>query len=35
MNASGKDSFVVRRGGKLSEIACRSGDWIEIAQEGK
>ena len=30
MNASGRDSFVIRRGGKLSEVACRSGDWIEL-----
>ncbi len=32
MNASGKDSFVVRRGGKLFEVACKSGDWIEIGE---
>ena len=30
MNASGKDSFVIRRDGKLSEVACKSGDWIEL-----
>ena len=31
MNASGKDSFVVRRGGgRLTEVACKSGDWIEL-----
>lgn len=30
MNASGKDSFVVRRAGKLSEVSCKSGDWIEL-----
>ena len=30
MNASGRDSFVIRRDGKLSEIACASGDWVEI-----
>ena len=30
MNASGKDSFVIRRGGKISEVSCKSGDWIEL-----
>ena len=30
MNASGKDSFVVRRNGQLTEVACKSGDWIEL-----
>ena len=30
MNASGKDSFIIRRGGKLSEVSCKSGDWIEL-----
>ena len=30
MNASGKDSFVVRRGGRLGEVACKSGDWVEL-----
>ncbi len=30
MNASGRDSFVVRRGGKLSVVACKSGDWVEL-----
>ncbi len=30
MNASGKDSFVVRRGGKVFEVACKSGDWVEV-----
>ncbi|MBQ6137564.1 MAG: alpha-galactosidase [Kiritimatiellae bacterium] len=30
MNASGKDSFVIRRDGRLSEVACRSGDWTEL-----
>ena len=30
MNASGRDSFVIRRGGKLSEVSCKSGDWIEL-----
>jgi len=30
MNASGRDAFVVRRAGRLSEVACRSGDWIEL-----
>ena len=31
MNASGKDSFVVRRGGgRLTEVACKSGDWTEL-----
>ena len=31
MNASGKDSFVVRRGGgRLTEVACKSGDWIAL-----
>ena len=30
MNASGADSFVIRRGGKMSTVACRSGDWIEL-----
>ena len=33
MNASGKDSFVMRRDGKLSEVVCKSGDWIEIPQD--
>ena len=30
MNASGKDTFVIRRNGRLSEVACKSGDWIEL-----
>ena len=30
MNASGRDSFVIRRGGKISEVSCKSGDWIEL-----
>ena len=30
MNASGKDAFVIRRNGRLSEVACKSGDWIEL-----
>ncbi len=30
MNASGKDSFMIRRGGRISEVACKSGDWVEI-----
>ena len=30
MNASGKDSFFIRRGGKISEVTCRSGDWVEL-----
>ena len=30
MNASGKDSFVVRRGGKIFEVDCKSGDWVEV-----
>ena len=30
MNASGRDSFVIRRNGKLSDVACKSGDWIEL-----
>ena len=30
MNASGKDFFVIRRGGKISEVSCKSGDWIEL-----
>ena len=33
MNASGRDSFVIRRGGKLSEVSCKSGDWIEIIKK--
>ena len=34
MNASGKDSFVIRRGGKISEVSCKSGDWIELCGDG-
>ena len=30
MNASGKDAFIIRRNGRLSEVACKSGDWIEL-----
>ena len=30
MNATGVDRLVIRRGGKLSEIACPSGDWVEL-----
>jgi alpha-galactosidase len=30
MNASGKDSFVFRRGGKLVAVDCKSGDWVEL-----
>lgn len=31
MNASGKDSFVARRGGKIFEVTCKSGDWVEFS----
>ncbi len=30
MNASGRDTLVVRRKGKLIEVACKSADWIEL-----
>ena len=30
MNATGVDRLVIRRGGGLSEIACPSGEWIEV-----
>jgi alpha-galactosidase len=30
MNASGRDSFVIRRDGKLTEIRCKSCDYIEL-----
>lgn len=30
LNATGKDTLVIRRGGKISEIACPSGDWVEL-----
>jgi alpha-galactosidase len=30
MNASGRDSFVIRRDGKLTEIKCKSCDYIEL-----
>ena len=30
LNATGKDSLVIRRDGKLAEIACPSGDWAEL-----
>lgn len=30
MNATGKDAFVIRRNGKLEEVSCPSGDWIEL-----
>lgn len=30
MNASGSDVIVIRRGGKLSEVKCASGDYIEL-----
>ena len=30
MNATGKDAFVIRRNGRLEEVSCPSGDWIEL-----
>ena len=33
MNASGKDSFAIRQNGRLKEVACKSGDWIELPRE--
>ena len=30
MNASGRDGLVIRRGGKLETVACRSGDFVEL-----
>ena len=30
MNASGRDTFIVRRNGQLAEISCKSGGWIEL-----
>ncbi len=30
MNATGRDTLFVRRGGKVREIACPSGDWIRL-----
>ena len=30
MNATGKGVFVVRRNGRLEEVACPSGDWVEL-----
>ncbi len=30
MNATGKDTLVVRKEGSLMDVACKSGDWIEL-----
>ncbi len=30
LNATGCDSLTVRRDGKLFDVACKSGDWIEL-----
>ena len=30
LNATGKDALVIRRDGRISEIACPSGDWAEL-----
>ncbi len=30
MNATGKDALTVRRQGKLMDVPCKSGDWIEV-----